>query len=64
MFADMKKGSWTISTSTYDDFFQEIHEDKITPVTNALNVAKRSYSVSNEIIDDTWITWITLEETC
>jgi hypothetical protein len=64
MFEHMKKGSWTISTSTLDGYFQDTHEDKVTPVTNGLNEAKRSYSVSNEIIDDTWITWITLEETC
>jgi hypothetical protein len=61
MFADMTTGSWAISTSTYDDFFQEIHEDKVTPVINGLNTAKRNYSVSNEIIDDTWITGITLK---
>jgi hypothetical protein len=61
MFEHMKKGSWTISTSTLDGYFDDVHVDKVVPVINALNVAKRNYSVSNEVIDDTWITVITLE---
>jgi hypothetical protein len=61
MFEHMKKGSWTISTSTLDGYFQDTHEDKVTPVINGLNEAKRNYSVGNETIDDTWITVITLE---
>ena len=64
MFEHMKIGSWTISTSTLDGYFDDVHVDKVTPVTNSLNAAKRNYSVGNEIIDDTWITVITLEETC
>ena len=64
MFEHMTTGSWTISTSTYDDFFKDTHEDKLRPVINSLNTALRNYSVSNEVIDDTWITAITLEETC
>jgi hypothetical protein len=61
MFADMTTGSWAISTSTLDGYFDDVHVDKVTPVINSLNDAKRNYSVSNEIIDDTWITWITLK---
>ena len=61
MFADMTTGSWTISTSTLDGYFDDVHVDKVVPVINGLNEAKRNYSVGNEVIDDTWITVITLE---
>jgi hypothetical protein len=60
MFEHMTKGSWTISTSTYDDCYQDIHEDKVNPVINALNDAKRDYWVINKNKNDTWTTIITL----
>jgi hypothetical protein len=60
MFANMTKGSWTISTSTLDGYFQDTHEDKVTPVINGLNEAKRDYWVINKVKNDMWTTIITL----
>ena len=60
MFEHMTKGSWTISTSTYDGYFDDVHVDKVTPVINSLNDAKRDYWVINKVKNDMWTTIITL----